>query len=67
MRAWHGCKLEALHSILYQGQRWESRDEFWDGRCFDGAPGFYLNKDGTKNKNTKIIGVYLHIQHISLF
>jgi hypothetical protein len=49
-RAWHGCKLEALYCILYQGRLAESRDSGRGERHLDGAPGVYLHPDETRHK-----------------
>eukprot|EP00927_Polykrikos_kofoidii_P017380 TRINITY_DN17910_c0_g1_i1.p1 TRINITY_DN17910_c0_g1~~TRINITY_DN17910_c0_g1_i1.p1 ORF type:complete len:1126 (+),score=162.57 TRINITY_DN17910_c0_g1_i1:197-3574(+) len=49
-RAWHGCKLEALYSIMYHGILCESRDEDLGERILHGAPGVYVHKDGTSHK-----------------
>merc|ERR1719506_2271552 len=49
-RAWHGCKLEALYSIVYHGKLFESRDKAHGERHFDGIPGVYVHKDRTRNK-----------------
>ena len=49
-RAWHGCKFEALYSILYHGKLVESADKTQGDRFLDGAPGVYVHKDGTSRK-----------------
>ena len=54
-RAWHGCKFEALYSIIYNGQLYESRSRSRGERMLaaheaEGAPGVYLHKDGTQHK-----------------
>ncbi|CAK0870886.1 unnamed protein product [Prorocentrum cordatum] len=50
VRAWHGCKLEALYSILYHGRLRASCDKSMGDRYFDGAPGIYVHKDATSRK-----------------
>ena len=49
-RAWHGCPVEALYSILYHGILMESCDERKGHRHFDGAPGVYVHKDAVMHK-----------------
>merc|ERR1712232_1105332 len=49
-RGWHGCKLEALYSILFHGELRESRDAEKGERCLQGLPGIYLHKDKTSRK-----------------
>lgn len=49
-RAWHGCKFEALYSILYHSRLVESRDRGRGERLLDGAPGVYVHKDSTSHK-----------------
>ena len=49
-RAWHGCKFEAVYSILYHGQLHESRDQEQGDRFLSGAPGVYVHKEGTSQK-----------------
>ena len=49
-RPWHGCKLEALYSILYHGRLRASCDKSRGDRYFDGAPGIYVHKDATSHK-----------------
>merc|ERR1711971_1383287 len=44
-RAWHGCKLEALYSIAYHGQLFESRNKADGERILSGLPGVYVHKD----------------------
>jgi hypothetical protein len=46
-RAWHGCKFEALYSILFHGRLIESRDP---GRTLGDVKGVYMHKDATKGK-----------------
>ena len=50
-RAWHGCKLEALYSILYHEKLLESRDRNRGHRLFEGLPGVYVHKDKTARKS----------------
>eukprot|EP00929_Paragymnodinium_shiwhaense_P026116 TRINITY_DN15595_c0_g1_i4.p1 TRINITY_DN15595_c0_g1~~TRINITY_DN15595_c0_g1_i4.p1 ORF type:complete len:1560 (+),score=426.06 TRINITY_DN15595_c0_g1_i4:126-4805(+) len=50
VRAWHGCKLEALYSILVSGYLWASGDEERGDRFFTECRGVYVHKDGTKHK-----------------
>ena len=47
VRAWHGCKLEALYSILYHGGFVESRDRGQGERLLHRAPGVYVHNDVT--------------------
>lgn len=49
-RAWHGCKLEALYSILFHGRLLESCNPERGERFFSAAPGVYVHKDGTRHK-----------------
>jgi len=49
-RAWHGCKFEALYSIMYHGRLFSSCDEDRGDRFFGRAPGVYVHKDGTCKK-----------------
>ena len=49
-RAWHGSKMEALHSIAYYGQLVESSDASRGERFFDGSPGIYIYKDELARK-----------------
>ena len=49
-RAWHGCKLEGLYSIMYRGSLCESCDASQGHRLFDEVPGVYVHKDGTALK-----------------
>ena len=48
--AWHGCKLEALYSIMYHGELFESSDDSQGQRYLTGASGIYVHKTGTKVK-----------------
>lgn len=48
--AWHGCKLEALYSIMYHGRLLASNSKDKGHRFFPDAPGIYVHKDGTKHK-----------------
>ena len=50
LRAWHGCKIESLYSILYHGQLFESADPSRGERTKGGKAGVYLHKDGTGAK-----------------
>ena len=54
-RAWHGCKLEALYSILYDGRLRASKDKDRGERFFDGTPGVYVHKDGTVCKSENYV------------
>ena len=47
-KAWHGCKLEALYSILYHGRLRESRK--LGDRWLQGLPGVYVHKPQTARK-----------------
>jgi len=50
-RAWHGCKMEALYSIIYWEGLFESCKDQYDGdRNFAGLPGVYVHKDKTGYK-----------------
>jgi len=49
-RAWHGCKFEALYSIIFDGRLCESRGEMHGGRILADAPGVYVHKDATSHK-----------------
>ncbi|CAK0837461.1 unnamed protein product [Prorocentrum cordatum] len=49
-RAWHGCKLESLNSIIQNGQLLESRDEGFGERLLTGMPGVYAHRDGLSQK-----------------
>lgn len=46
-KAWHGCKFEALYSIMYHGRLFASSDAARGERFFGKAPGVYVHKDGT--------------------
>eukprot|EP00928_Gymnodinium_smaydae_P079890 TRINITY_DN63721_c0_g1_i1.p1 TRINITY_DN63721_c0_g1~~TRINITY_DN63721_c0_g1_i1.p1 ORF type:complete len:508 (+),score=44.97 TRINITY_DN63721_c0_g1_i1:42-1526(+) len=49
-RAWHGCKMEGLYSIMYHGRLLGSRDAERGDRFFERAPGVYVHKDATCHK-----------------
>lgn len=49
-RAWHGCKIEGLYSIMYYGNLFASQDAARGDRFFEGAPGVYVHKDSTVEK-----------------
>ena len=49
-RAWHGCKFEAVYSILYHGKLHESRDQEKGDRFKSGALGVYVHKERTSKK-----------------
>eukprot|EP00928_Gymnodinium_smaydae_P038365 TRINITY_DN26484_c0_g1_i1.p1 TRINITY_DN26484_c0_g1~~TRINITY_DN26484_c0_g1_i1.p1 ORF type:complete len:925 (+),score=154.82 TRINITY_DN26484_c0_g1_i1:69-2843(+) len=49
-RAWHGCKLEALYSILYHGKLLPSTSKGRGERFLENAQGVYVHKDGTAHK-----------------
>ena len=59
-RGWHGCKMEALYSILYQGGLRPSEDETKGDRFFAGRPGVYLHKDDLQRKAEN----YIHWVHM---
>jgi len=48
--AYHGCKFEALYSILYHGKLFASCDADRGDRFFGKAPGVYLHKNQTAFK-----------------
>ena len=50
VRAWHGTKTEALHSVAYFGRLVERRHQSKGERLFDGAPRVCLHKDATRRK-----------------
>ena len=47
-RAWHGCKLEALYSIMFHGSLLESSDSSRGERF--ALPGIYLHKDALNDR-----------------
>ncbi|CAE7398620.1 unnamed protein product [Symbiodinium natans] len=49
-RGWHGCKLEALYSIVYHGELFPSKDESKGDRILAGCPGVYLHRDSLQHK-----------------
>ena len=49
-RGWHGCKMEALYSIIYHGKLFASCDESKGHRFFEGKPGVYLHADSRAEK-----------------
>lgn len=49
-RAWHGCKLESLYSILAHGRLCESTTTSPGDRTIMDVPGVYLHKDATQHK-----------------
>ena len=49
-RAWHGCKLEALYSIMYHGKLAASCSTVLGHVFFKDAPGVYAHKDKTAHK-----------------
>lgn len=49
-RAWHGCKLEGLYSIMYHGKLFASRSAALGERFSGVAPGVYVHKDVTAAK-----------------
>jgi hypothetical protein len=57
-RAWHGCKIEGLYSIMYHRKLWESREG--GDRFFPGKPGVYFHKDGTAAK----VANYMRFVHL---
>jgi len=54
-KAWHGCKFEALYSILYCGRLAASADADYGERFNDAAPGVYVHKDSLSHK----VGFYM--------
>ena len=50
MRAWHGCPLEALYSILYHGSLMESCDKSHGHRFWPESPGVYVHKEDLAHK-----------------
>jgi hypothetical protein len=48
--AWHGCKFEALFSIMYNGFLATSNSVGQGHRYFDNTPGIYVFKDSLKHK-----------------
>ncbi|CAE7579178.1 unnamed protein product [Symbiodinium sp. CCMP2592] len=50
LRGWHGCKMEALYSIVYHGQLLPSTDESKGDRFLAGCPGVYLHRDSLQHK-----------------
>lgn len=61
VRAWHGCKLEAVYSILYHGRLFASRDDIDGERCFRGASGVYVFNDEHADKAENYVRwVHLH-------
>lgn len=49
-RAWHGCKVESLYSIMYHGKLFASKDAERGDRFSEKAPGVYVHKDGSGAK-----------------
>ena len=49
-RAWHGCKIEALYSVMCEGRLRASCNTNLGHRFFEGAPGVYLHKDENREK-----------------
>ena len=49
-RAWHGCKFEAMYSILYSKKLRQSADKGRGERCLANVSGVYCHKDGTASK-----------------
>ena len=49
-KGWHGCKMEALYSIIYHGRIFESADEAQGHRYFTDRPGVYLHADSRGHK-----------------
>ncbi|CAE7500668.1 unnamed protein product [Symbiodinium sp. CCMP2592] len=49
-RGWHGCKMEALYSIIYHGELFPSSDESKGDRMLTGCPGVYLHRDSLHHK-----------------
>ncbi|CAE6971442.1 unnamed protein product [Symbiodinium sp. CCMP2592] len=50
LRGWHGCKLEALYSIICHGELLPSQDESQGDRFLAGCPGVYLHRDSLRHK-----------------
>ena len=48
--AWHGCKVEALYSIMYHGRLFESRKKNEGDRILDDLPGVYVHQDKARHK-----------------
>ena len=44
-RGWHGCKMEALYSIMYHGCLFPSSEDFEGSHYFAQYPGVYLHGD----------------------
>mmetsp|Transcript_52875 Transcript_52875/g.97547 ORF Transcript_52875/g.97547 Transcript_52875/m.97547 type:complete len:1023 (-) Transcript_52875:89-3157(-) len=49
-RAWHGCKMEGLYSIMYHGKLFASCDESRGHRLLGNLHGVYAHKDLTEAK-----------------
>ncbi len=49
-RAWHGCKMQALYSIMFHGRLAASCDLERGDRFFAECPGVYCHKDATRFK-----------------
>lgn len=49
-RAWHGCKVEALCSIMCVGRLVASRDTSHGDRVFRTSPGVYAYESSTVHK-----------------
>ncbi|CAK0809987.1 unnamed protein product [Prorocentrum cordatum] len=50
VRAWHGCKMESVYSILYHGRFCESGRSGRGDRFFDYGEGVYLHRDRLAHK-----------------
>ena len=48
--AWHGCKFEALYSIMYHGQLWPSNDEGQGHRLLGDVSGIYCHSPAYAHK-----------------
>lgn len=49
-RAWHGCKIESLYSIIENNKIFASRDEEAGERTIQNSPGVYVYKDAVAYK-----------------
>ena len=50
-KAWHGCKLEALYSIIFHGRLTASKDLALGQRFWLEAPGIYVHRDELQQKS----------------
>ena len=49
-RAWHGCKIDSIYSIMYKGRLTASCDYARGHRFFRECPGVYCHNDATRLK-----------------